>query len=94
MSEIFEPWAVPDAPAPGHATLLTEEDLYLFNEGSHVRLYRKLGAHAFEHGGRRGTYFGVWAQNAAAVSVMGDFNHWRSGEARLAPRGAWGIWVG
>jgi 1,4-alpha-glucan branching enzyme len=74
--------------------LLTEDDLYLFNEGSHVRLYRKLGAHLAEHEGEPGCAFAVWAPNAREVSVVGEFNGWDEGEDRLSPRGSSGIWEG
>ncbi|MBN2187756.1 MAG: hypothetical protein JW732_09985, partial [Dehalococcoidia bacterium] len=50
-------------------TLLSDDDLYLFNEGSHYRLYEKLGAHTTSVGGVEGTYFAVWAPNARQVSV-------------------------
>jgi 1,4-alpha-glucan branching enzyme len=48
-------------------SLLTADDLYLFNEGNHFRLYNKLGAHVLEHEGQNGTYFAVWAPDAAKV---------------------------
>jgi len=70
--------------------LLTEDDLYLFNEGSHFRLYRSLGSHPTPVG----TVFGVWAPNAEAVSVVGDFNGWNPAAAPLTPRGTSGIWEG
>ena len=57
-------------------TLLTDDDLFLFNEGTHFRLYEKLGAHEVKRAGIFGTYFAVWAPNAESVSVMGDFNGW------------------
>ncbi len=57
-------------------TLLTEKDSYLFKEGSHFRLFEKLGAHALTVGGVAGTLFSVWAPNAERVSVVGDFNGW------------------
>lgn len=75
-------------------SLLTEEDLYLFNEGSHFRLYEKLGAHPLEVGGQRGVYFAVWAPNAQGVWVMGDFNGWSRESHPLKPRGSSGIWEG
>ena len=82
-------------PAPaGSFSLLDEQDLYLFNEGSNFRLYEKLGAHPLEAGGAAGTYFAVWAPNANHVSVIGDFNNWERGANPLAPRGASGIWEG
>ena len=76
-------------------TLLTEQDTYLFKEGSHFRLYDKLGAHAMTVGGQAGTLFAVWAPNAERVSVVGDFNGWDAGRHPLGPR--WdgsGIWEG
>ena len=75
-------------------SLLSEEDLYLFNEGSHFRLYDKLGAHRVEHKGHMGVYFAVWAPNAREVSVMGDFNGWQTDAAPLSQRGQSGIWEG
>ncbi len=76
-------------------SLLTEQDIYLFNEGSHFRLYRKLGAHVLEGKGREGVYFAVWAPDAEKVSVIGDFNDWRRETGhRLRPRGSSGIWEG
>jgi 1,4-alpha-glucan branching enzyme len=75
-------------------SLLTEDDLYLFNEGSHFRLYRKLGAHPAEVAGKTGTYFAVWAPDAERVSVIGDFNNWDSRKNKLAPKGSSGIWEG
>jgi 1,4-alpha-glucan branching enzyme len=75
-------------------TLLTEQDLYLFNEGSHHRLYRKMGAHPCTRNGVPGTHFAVWAPAAEQVSVIGDFNGWTKGKHRLHPRGNSGIWSG
>ncbi len=80
-------------------TLLTDDDLYLFNRGDHIRLYDKLGAHPMVVDGVEGTYFAVWAPNAKQVSVVGDFNGWgaRPAEGRGYPlqhRGASGIWEG
>ncbi|MBW3662872.1 MAG: 1,4-alpha-glucan branching protein GlgB [Actinobacteria bacterium] len=73
---------------------LTEFDLHLFNEGSHLRLYEKLGAHPREVDGVAGTHFGVWAPGARSVSVLGDFNGWDQGATPLAARGVSGIWEG
>ena len=76
------------------ASLLTDNDLYLFNEGSHFRLPSKLGAHVVNHEGTSGTYFAVWAPNAEQVSVIGDFNGWNNSSHRLRPKGQSGIWEG
>ncbi|HSV08930.1 MAG TPA: 1,4-alpha-glucan branching protein GlgB [Candidatus Binatus sp.] len=71
-------------------TLLTDQDLHLFNEGTHVSLADKLGAHPAADG----TTFAVWAPNAEAVSVVGDFNAWRPSSHPLRPRATSGIWEG
>ncbi|MFL5921323.1 MAG: 1,4-alpha-glucan branching protein GlgB [Gaiellaceae bacterium] len=71
---------------------LGELDLHLAGEGRHERIYERLGAHLREAGGVSGAAFAVWAPNATAVSVVGDFNGW---DGRLNPMrslGATGIW--
>ncbi len=73
-------------------TILSDWDLHLFNEGSHHKLYEKLGSHIMEREGRTGTNFAVWAPNAREVSVVGDFNSWDKETHRLSPRGESGIW--
>jgi len=73
---------------------LTDDDLYLFNEGSHLRLYEKLGAHLMTIDKAQGTYFSVWAPNAEQVFVIGDFNGWDKSSHPLRPRGQSGIWQG
>jgi 1,4-alpha-glucan branching enzyme len=73
-------------------SLLSEQDLYLFNEGSHTRLYGKLGAHPHVEKGVRGTRFAVWAPGARQVFLMGDFNDWNKHRNPLHPRGQSGIW--
>ena len=55
---------------------LNELDLHLFREGSHTRLYERLGAHLEVRDGIAGCHFALWAPNAHAVSVMGEFNEW------------------
>ncbi len=75
-------------------TLLTEDDLYLFNEGSHFCLYEKLGAHPLTVNGVEGTSFAVWAPNATAVHVMGDFNGWNKTSHLFHPKGSSGVWEG
>ena len=75
-------------------TRITDDDVYLFNEGRHFRLYDKLGAHPMEIDGRAGTYFAVWAPAASTVSVIGDFNGWNPSAHPLGARGGSGIWEG
>lgn len=79
----------------GHTvSLLTENDLYLFNEGTHNRLYDKLGAHLVATEKGSGVFFAVWAPNARQVSVIGDFNGWDKGRHQLRRRGTSGVWEG
>jgi 1,4-alpha-glucan branching enzyme len=75
-------------------TLLGDTDLHLFNEGTHLHLWEKLGAHLGTVAGRAGTHFAVWAPGAERVSVIGDWNGWRPDAAPLVERGASGIWEG
>ena len=72
--------------------VLTEEDLYLFNQGTHYRIYEKLGAHPCMHQGVAGVCFAVWAPSAARVSVIGDFNQWNGLRHQMRLRGASGVW--
>jgi 1,4-alpha-glucan branching enzyme len=74
--------------------LLTEQDLYLFNEGRHYRAYEKLGSHLTSVGGEPGTSFSVWAPNAREVTVIGSFNGWNPRLHPLYSRGSSGIWEG
>ena len=76
------------------SSLLTDDDIYLFNEGNHFRLYRKLGAHMIREHGTPGTYFAVWAPDAEQVLVTGDFNKWDKAGHPLRQRGQSGIWEG
>jgi 1,4-alpha-glucan branching enzyme len=73
-------------------TILTKDDLYLFNEGTHNRLYTKLGAHARTTSGVDGTNFALWAPNAERISLIGDFNDWQPGATELHATGGSGIW--
>jgi 1,4-alpha-glucan branching enzyme len=75
-------------------SLLSNDDLFLFNEGSHYRLYEKLGAHTLRVNGVEGTYFAVWAPNAKQVSVTGEFNGWDKSSHLLCPKGQSGVWEG
>ena len=55
-----------------------ELDQYLFGQGTHYEIYKKLGAHLVNDGKNDGTYFAVWAPHAKSVSVIGEFNNWDS----------------
>jgi len=81
-----------DAPG-GQPGRLSSHDIYLFREGSHTRLYEKMGCHLDEGG--EGARFALWAPNARAVSVVGEFNDWRDDAAPLDPRpDDSGLWEG
>jgi 1,4-alpha-glucan branching enzyme len=82
------------APSGPSVSLLTADDLYLFNEGTHSRLFERLGAHPIAIDGVPGTYFAVWAPDAQQVSVIGDFNSWDPRTHPLRPKEASGIWEG
>ena len=55
---------------------ITEFDQYLFGQGVHYEIYKKMGAHVAEKDGKKGVYFAVWAPNAKSVCLTGDFNDW------------------
>jgi 1,4-alpha-glucan branching enzyme len=82
------------AKVPAEFSLLTDDDLHLFNEGSHFRAYERLGAHLVRASGVDGCFFAVFAPNARSVSVMGDWNGWDRGANPLRPRGRSGLWEG
>ena len=75
--------------AYARGVVLSDLDLHLFGEGNHRRLWELLGAQASPAGGVR---FAVWAPNARAVEVLGDWNDWNPGE-QLTPQGSSGIWA-
>ena len=81
-------------PTRSDFSLLTAQDLYLFNEGRHYRVYSKLGAHLMGEGDEAGVAFSVWAPNAQEVNVIGSFNDWTPGAHPLRPRENSGIWEG
>jgi 1,4-alpha-glucan branching enzyme len=83
-SDLYDPYFFPP--------LLSEQDMYLFNEGRLHQAYRALGAHHASSHGIAGVRFAVWAPNAERVSVVGDFNRW---DGRLHPmraHGSSGVW--
>ncbi len=74
---------------------LTEHDIFLLKEGTHTRLAEKLGAHLTSRDGLQGVHFAVWAPNAKAVSVIGDFNDWDKMSQSLKSRtDRSGVWEG
>ncbi len=75
-------------------SLLSEQDLYLFNEGRNYRAYNKLGAHLTSGGDEQGACFSVWAPSAREVTVIGSFNRWDPQAHPLFPRGTSGVWEG
>jgi 1,4-alpha-glucan branching enzyme len=85
-------YLVPDAPS-----IFTDFDLYLFGQGKDYRIYEKMGAHIRTVDGVRGVNFAVWAPNARAVSVIGDFNDWNRSAAPMHRRhndlGVWECFV-
>jgi len=72
--------------------LLSDFDLYLMGEGTHYQKYDKMGAHPATVDGVAGVQFGVWAPNAARVSVVGDFNQWDGRISPMRHRGSSGVW--
>ncbi len=82
--EIEDPYRFPP--------VLSDFDLHLFSEGTHLRLYEKLGAQLMEHRGVEGACFAVWAPNAERISVIGGFNQWDGRRHPMRPRGASGVW--
>jgi 1,4-alpha-glucan branching enzyme len=71
---------------------LSEDDLYLINQGNDHQIYKKLGSHLREYGGVKGVSFAVWAPSAKRVSVVGDFNHWDGRYHPMRMLGSSGIW--
>ena len=71
---------------------ITKDDCYLFGNGTHYKIYEKLGAHPAKVKNRKGTYFAVWAPNAVTVSIIGDFNDWLGFDHNMERIGDSGIW--
>ena len=71
---------------------LSQDDMYLFNEGTFEHAYRLLGAHCVEQQGVLGVRFAVWAPNAHSVSVIGEFNHWNANINFMRKHLSSGIW--
>lgn len=71
---------------------ISEADQYLFSQGTHYDIYKKLGAHLSVEKGVKGVYFGVWAPNAKEVHVIGTFNEWNEDSLPMKKLGDVGIW--
>jgi len=71
--------------------IISDMDMYLFAEGNHYDIYKKLGAHVMKINGVEGTHFAVWAPNARRVSVVGDFNNWMDNIHTMSVIGSSGI---
>lgn len=82
-----------DMKGSSEISLISDDDIYLFREGSHSRLYEKMGAHVLKDG----TYFAMWAPNAERVSLIGDFNGWERGRSPMRVRndmsGIWEVFI-
>lgn len=75
-------------------TRFSDYDVFLFNQGTHYRLYEKMGSHLMTVDGVEGTYFAVWAPDAQAIYVVGNFNQWNRETHPLHQRGSSGLWEG
>jgi 1,4-alpha-glucan branching enzyme len=82
--EFYDPYAFPPVLGP--------LDDYLFAEGTHQRVYERLGAHLMTHDGVAGVHFAVWAPNARRVAVVGDFNGWDGRRHQMRRRLGAGVW--
>ena len=69
-----------------------ELDHYLFGQGNHYEIYKKLGAHEVT-AGKKGVYFAVWAPHAKSVSVIGEFNGWDAAADRMERQEPLGIYT-
>ena len=72
---------------------ISETDAYLFGNGTHYDIYKKLGAHPSEENGEKGFFFAVWAPNAEAVHVIGTFNNWDEEKYPMKKLNDGGIWT-
>ena len=72
--------------------IISDLDQYLFGQGKHYEIYKKLGAHQTMRDGQEGVLFAVWAPNARYVSVVGEFNNWDKGAHPMTKIGEGGIW--
>ena len=76
----------------GERVMISQDDQYLFSQGTHYDIYKKLGAHVSVEDGVQGIYFAVWAPNADSVNVIGSFNDWNEEKHAMKLLGKGGIW--
>ena len=81
------------AVVPAAEVFISEDDMYLFGQGTHYDIYKKLGAHPSVKDGKKGYYFAVWAPNALSVHVVGSWNGWNEAEGEMKKLGPVGIWA-
>lgn len=84
------------AQKPEVSCFISDFDQYLFGQGNHYDIFRKLGAHLTEHEGQKGVHFAVWAPHAVTVHIIGEFNGWNETShpmSRLDPLGIWEVFV-
>ena len=72
---------------------ISDADCYLFGQGTHYDIYKKLGAHPSCENGKEGIFFGVWAPNAEKVAVIGDFNQWNETANFMKRQGEGGVYT-
>ena len=77
----------------GNRVFVSETDAYLFGNGTHYDIYKKLGAHPSVEEGEKGFFFAVWAPNAKAVHVVGNFNGWDEEKHSMKKLNDGGIWT-
>lgn len=77
---------------PLEKVIISEMDQYLFAQGTHYDIYKKLGAHLSCEDGQEGVFFAVWAPNAKTVHVVGTFNGWNEESHEMNKLGPGGIW--
>ena len=72
---------------------ISEADQYVFGQGTHYEIYKKLGAHLCTHDGKKGAFFAVWAPNAQDIYVIGEFNGWNETADKMERIGEGGIYT-
>ncbi len=88
-----KPAAAKAEPKKKERIFISEDDCYLFGQGTHYNIYEKLGAHKSTEDGKEGIFFAVWAPNAAAVHVVGSFNGWDENQYPMNKVNDGGIWT-